>query len=455
MYRLAADHIGFSTNGTIAAAITPGGNLCLYNTEGTFYTTIVNQPTSNNALILPNSGNATLQAGMMAVTGSGLNQFASTTSAQLAGIISDKTGSGSLVFDTAPAITSPTVTGGSINNTPIGSTTPNTGNFTSLSINGAAITANVTEINKLDGLKASTAELNKLDGLKASTAELNTLTGVTVSNTNINTLSGVTVNVGTQLAGKENTITGAATTITSSNLTASRVLVSNASGKVAVSAITSTNLDALSGISSAGTIESRLGTLETGKAPISNPIFTGEIEAPRIHLTSTSDANTTNSVSAIQVGPSTGINLVIDNDEVMVRNNNAPGQLALNGDGGNVIIGGNTSTTSLISLRAATVSASGDIVADGNVTAYSDARLKENVRTIDGALDKVSQMRGVYFDKDGKAGTGVIAQEIEKVLPEVVLDGEYKSVAYGNLVGVLIEAIKELKKEIDELKSYK
>ena len=94
----------------------------------------------------------------------------------------------------------------------------------------------------------------------------------------------------------------------------------------------------------------------------------------------------------------------------------------------------------------------GNITASQNVTAYSDERLKTNVRTIDNALDKVSNMRGVYFDKDGAASTGVIAQEVEKVLPEVVFDGEYKSVAYGNIVGILIEAIKELKNEIELLK---
>ena len=96
----------------------------------------------------------------------------------------------------------------------------------------------------------------------------------------------------------------------------------------------------------------------------------------------------------------------------------------------------------------------GDFTASGNITAYSDERLKSNIRTIDNALDKVSELRGVYFDKDDKASTGVIAQEIEKVLPEVVNnDGEYKSVAYGNIVGILIEAIKELKAEIETLKS--
>ena len=98
---------------------------------------------------------------------------------------------------------------------------------------------------------------------------------------------------------------------------------------------------------------------------------------------------------------------------------------------------------------------SGAFTATGNITAFSDARLKENVETIEGALDKVSQMRGVMYDKDGERGTGVIAQEMQQVMPEVVMDsgrGDYLSVAYGNIVGVLIESIKELKAEIEALK---
>ena len=97
----------------------------------------------------------------------------------------------------------------------------------------------------------------------------------------------------------------------------------------------------------------------------------------------------------------------------------------------------------------------GDFTATGNVTAFSDERLKENVETIEGALEKVSQMRGVMYDKDGERGTGVIAQEMQQVMPEVVMDsgrGDYLSVAYGNIVGVLIESIKELKAEIEALK---
>ena len=93
----------------------------------------------------------------------------------------------------------------------------------------------------------------------------------------------------------------------------------------------------------------------------------------------------------------------------------------------------------------------GNILASGNVTAYSDERLKSDIQTLDGS--KVLQMRGVSFTKDGESGSGVIAQEIEKIAPELVHDGEYKSVAYGNLVGYLIENAKQQQSEIDELKT--
>jgi hypothetical protein len=99
----------------------------------------------------------------------------------------------------------------------------------------------------------------------------------------------------------------------------------------------------------------------------------------------------------------------------------------------------------------------GTIRATGDVIAYSDVRVKENIKTIDNAITKVNKLRGVEFNKIGseKKSIGVIAQEIEKVLPEVVKEDDkgMKSVAYGNIVGVLIEAIKDQQKQIDELKS--
>ena len=103
---------------------------------------------------------------------------------------------------------------------------------------------------------------------------------------------------------------------------------------------------------------------------------------------------------------------------------------------------------------AGNCSVSGTLAA-AEVTATSDERLKSDIQTIDNALDKVMNMRGVSFTKQAEKGIGVIAQEVEKIIPEVVTDGEYKSVAYGNMVGILIEAIKEQQKQIDELKKDK
>ena len=106
------------------------------------------------------------------------------------------------------------------------------------------------------------------------------------------------------------------------------------------------------------------------------------------------------------------------------------------------------------SVKRMTIDVSGNLTATGNVTAYSDERLKSDVETLDGS--KVYNMRGVSFTKDGEAGSGVIAQELQKVAPELVHEGgEYLSVAYGNLVGYLIEAVKDLKAEVDELKEAK
>ena len=96
----------------------------------------------------------------------------------------------------------------------------------------------------------------------------------------------------------------------------------------------------------------------------------------------------------------------------------------------------------------------GSLVASGDVTAFSDVRLKDNIATLDGT--KVFGMRGVSFTKDNKKSSGVIAQELEGIAPELVYnDSEYKAVAYGNITAYLIEAIKYLKKEIEELKGEK
>ena len=101
-----------------------------------------------------------------------------------------------------------------------------------------------------------------------------------------------------------------------------------------------------------------------------------------------------------------------------------------------------------------------NIWASGDITAYSDARVKTNVEVIENAIEKIKAIRGVTFNRtdmehDTKRHAGVIAQEILAVLPEVVTtnqDGMH-SVAYGNLAGLFIEAIKEQQSQIEELKT--
>ena len=109
---------------------------------------------------------------------------------------------------------------------------------------GTGATTAATALTNL-GITATAAELNKMDGITATTAELNYVDGVTSS-------------IQTQLNAKQATITGGATTITGSNLTANRALISNGSGKVAVSAVTSTELGYLDGVTSA--IQTQLNT---------------------------------------------------------------------------------------------------------------------------------------------------------------------------------------------------
>jgi len=106
------------------------------------------------------------------------------------------------------------------------------------------------------------------------------------------------------------------------------------------------------------------------------------------------------------------------------------------------------------------VNVTGTLTATTNVTVSSDIRLKSNIETIDSALDKVKAMRGVYFDRHDDEKTravGVIAQEMQEIMPEVVAtddtEDKYLSVAYGNLVGVLIEAVKELSDKVEKLEA--
>ena len=129
-------------------------------------------------------------------------------------------------------------------------------------------------------------------------------------------------------------------------------------------------------------------------------------------------------------------------------------------------ISGNDGGSAITGVRV-DFSDAGAIICNGNITAFgntSDIRLKENIEVIFDALDKVKQLKGITFNykKDGKRSTGLIAQDLQKVLPEAIyetidadinVDPEEKHLAirYGNTVGLLVEAIKELEARVKEL----
>ena len=104
-----------------------------------------------------------------------------------------------------------------------------------------------------------------------------------------------------------------------------------------------------------------------------------------------------------------------------------------------------TNTLTLTGTLAATI-----------FNSLSDIRVKQNIQTIENSLEKVLQLRGVSFEwiDNKNKSIGVIAQEVEQVLPEIVTENEngIKSVSYDSIIGLLIEAIKEQQKEIDTIK---
>jgi len=129
---------------------------------------------------------------------------------------------------------------------------------------------------------------------------------------------------------------------------------------------------------------------------------------------------------------------------------------------GSSILNINPNGINVTGIVTSTRLSTGNVVSSGIVTAQdfdalSDQKYKENVTTVNNALLKVEQMRGVKFDwkESGLPSYGVIAQELEQVLPELVHGNDPKTVNYNGIIGVLIEAIKELKAEVEELKNAK
>ena len=114
-----------------------------------------------------------------------------------------------------------------------------------------------------------------------------------------------------------------------------------------------------------------------------------------------------------------------------------------------------TVTGTKVSTTKLTFNPSTGTLSATDLNSSSDVSLKENITTVEGALDKVNDLHGVKFNwkEDGRASYGVIAQELEKVLPELVSYTDPKTVNYNGIIGVLIEAVKELTARVEELEN--
>jgi len=320
---------------------------------------------------------------------------------------------------------------------------------TGLALDGTVFSNTITNNNQLTNGSAYITSSASISGNAATATQLQTartIGGVSFDGTaNIN-LAGVNI-AGTQdTSGNAATATLATNATNATNATTAATTTGNAGSATVLQ--TARNIN---GVSFNGSAD--ITVADSTKLPLAGGALTGSV-------TLSGDNHTT-------YGPNSGWGAYL---RVGGNSYTATGTMAsVVTSTGNLHIDSAPSAATYINYFAGTsgivfgngasgqvgsIDTAGNLTMSGNVTAYSDVRLKSNIQTIESGLDKVCAMRGVTFEKDGVRNLGVIAQEVEAVIPEVVMtqnDG-MKSVAYGNIVGVLIEAIKELKLEIEILK---
>jgi hypothetical protein len=283
-------------------------------------------------------------------------------------------------------------------------------------------------------------------------------TGSAATLTTARTINGVSFNgsLDITVTAAAGTLTGAtlASGVTASSLTSVGTLTSLA----VTGAVTGSSFNSITGLSSTTPVVAGTAAIGTGTtaarndhvhpaqttvsgnaATVTNGVYTNVANTLTAALTISSTAPIINFFETDQTLPAGRRRLVLDGNAFSVRRNTAAG-----GDF-------STEVSDIVS------DASGNFTSSGNITAYSDIRLKKDLLQITNALDKVQQLTGYTYTRidSGERQTGLVAQDVQKVLPEAILEGEHLSVAYGNLVGLLVEAIKELRAEVAALKENK
>jgi hypothetical protein len=322
-----------------------------------------------------------------ATTANSLSQFASTTSAQLATLISDETGSGALVFATSPSLTTPTLgvaSATTVNKVTI--TTPATGSTLTIA-NGKTLTAS----NSLTftGTDASSVAFGAGGTVLYSGGALGTPSSGTLTNANgLPIVAGTTGTLSVARGG-----TGATT--------------STGTGNVVLSDSPTLLTPAL-GTPSAIVLTNATGTASNLTANIANFI-------------SVSDDTSTNATRY---------------------------PIFANGTSGAIVE--QVSSTKLF------FNPSTGLLTSTDYNSSSDKRLKKNIKTVSNAVETINALRGVTFEwkEGGIKSAGLIAQEVEKVLPDSVSidDNGFMGIRYNNLIGILVEAVKDQQIQINSLK---
>ena len=562
MFLAAADTIGFSTNGTNAAQITSTGNLRLFNTAGDRYTEISNQPTANNTLTLPNSGNVTLVSGTMVTTDTSQTISGAKTFTQNVVISSDSTGALTLNRSTDDKYVGTTYTTAGtarwvqyIANTAAADMIFQSRDAAGAVVGAALVLRNSSQRTDAIGTLGIFGGGGGTYFTNITNPALSANRTLTLADGNTTLVSGTMVpTTGTGATGTwAISVTGNAATVTNGVYTTGNQIIDGA--KTFTTAINSerptdfwtsnagtyykvSNLGGLSteggfavsitsngyrkndatwqsyganGLNGASQItlnpngniyfrtDTTLASGNTQIAPTIRATINGsgnmgigtQSPAAQLHLYGTgqtsaalTDAGDRGGMIRVSgVGSAAGTGGAILFASQQSETVGSLGYAAIRGllaDGSANTIGHlgfytrNATTDNQLTERmrltnsgsvgigltnpSTILHASGEITAtDFNTT--SDINVKKNIEPIDNAIFKISQINGVTFsfidDPDEQRHAGVIAQDVEKVLPEAVkeLNDGIKHVAYGNLIGLLVEAIKDQQKQIDELKA--
>jgi len=306
---------------------------------------------------------------------------------------------------------------------------------------GSTITANATGINVV-GVVTATSFTGSGSGITGLTnSNLSGSAGITNANLANSTISGVSLgsNLNTLTMNTSGTGLSGSTTYNGSGASTFTV-TSNATSANTASAIVARDA---SGNFTAGTITASLnGTASNANAldGIDNTQFLR------------SDAADQKTSGNLRFNDNIQLNFGSGDDAEMFC------------DGSNLYLDLNSSGVTSWAVRDGTTNrftfgrSTGTFTATGDINSSSDMRLKTNIKTLTNSLEKVLSMRGVEYDRidlDGKHQIGVIAQEIEEIAPEFVSEDEngFKSVSYGNITALLIEAVKELSTKVKELES--